>query len=321
MSSKKSGELTLALDAVRSGRIKYIKEAARIYGVPRTTLSSALRRNPLPRRQPQNGIKLTLQEEETIVRWIIDLDTRGAPPRPAHVEAMANILLEDRATDSPIVVGKNWVYRFVKRHEQLQSRYTRRLHYQRAQCEDPVKIGEWFDLIKRTVERHGIQEEDIYNFDETGFAMGIASTTRVITQAQKVARPKLVQPGNREWVTVVETICSAGWVLPAMVIFKGKTHRTNWFQNTNLPPEWLIATSSNGWTTDEIGFEWLQRIFEPYSRPRTRGSHRLLILDGHSSHLTPQFDRYCTENNMFLFACLPMHHIYYSHLMWAVLLY
>ena len=311
MGSRKSGELTLALDAIRSGRIKYIKEAAKIYGVPRTTLSSALRRKPLPRRQPQNGIKLTLQEEETIVRWIVDLDTRGAPPRPAHVEAMANILLKDRATDSPTVVGKNWVYRFVKRHQQLQSRYTRRLHYQRAQCEDPFKIGEWFDLIKRTVERHGIQEEDIYNFDETGFSIGIASTTRVITQAQKVARPKLVQPGNREWVTVVETICSAGRVLPVMVIFKGKTHRTNWFQNTNLPPEWLIATSLNGWTTDEIGFEWLQRIFEPFSRPLTRGSHRLLILDGHSSHLTPQFDRYCTEHNI-VPLCMPPHS---SHLL------
>ena len=306
MSYNKKGELALAVDAVRSGHIKSAREAAKIYGVPRSTIGNALRPKPPPRRRPQRTGKLTKQEEETIVKWILDLDTRGVPPRPVHVEAMANILLKDRATDLPISVGKNWVYKFVRRHQQLQSRFTRKLHYQRAQCEDPVKIRAWFDLIKQTIEEYGIQEEDIYNFDETGFAMGIAATARVITQAGKMARPKLVQPGNREWVTVVETICSAGWVLPPMIIFKGKTHRTDWFQNTNLPGDWVIATSSNGWTTDELGFEWLQHVFEPHSRARARGSHRLLILDGHGSHLTPQFDRYCKEHNI-VSICMPAH--------------
>ena len=211
---------------------------------------------------------------------------------------MANILLKERSTDIPISVGKNWVYKFVKRHQQLQSRFTRKLHYQRAQCEDPTTIQAWFNLIQQKVDQYGIQEEDIFNFDETGFAMGIASTTRVITQAEKVALPKLVQPGNREWVTVFETISSAGRVLPSMIIFKGKTHRSNWFHDIDLPSEWVIATSANGWTTDELGFEWLQQIFDPYSRAQIKGSHRLLILDGHSSHLTPQFDRYCTEQNI-----------------------
>ena len=55
--------------------------------------------------------------------------------------------------------------------------------------------------------------------------MGTIATARVITRAERTSRPSLVQPGNREWVTAIETINAAGWVLPLMVIFAGKTHR------------------------------------------------------------------------------------------------
>ena len=136
--------------------------------------------------------------------------------------------------------------------------------------------------------------------------MGMVATAKVITQADKRSRPSLVQPGNREWATVVETINAAGWVLPPMVIFAGKTHRTIWFENTNLPSDWTIAVSDNGWTNDKLGFDWLQSVFEPYTKDRTIGAYRLLILDGHSSHLTPLFDQFCTEHKI-ISLCMPSH--------------
>lgn len=112
------------------------------------------------------------------------------------------------------------------------------------------------------------------------------ATAKVITQADKHSHPSLVQPGNWEWVTVIETINAAGWVLPPMIIFAGKTHHTVWFEDTNLPLNWTIAVSDNGWTTDALGFEWLQSVFEPNTKDHTIRTHQLLILDGHSSHLT-----------------------------------
>jgi hypothetical protein len=39
--------------------------------------------------------------------------------------------------------------------------------------------------------------------------------------------------------------------------------------------------------------------------------YRLLILDGHSSHLTPQFDEICSQNNI-IPICMPAHS---SHLL------
>ncbi|KAF2837713.1 DDE-domain-containing protein, partial [Patellaria atrata CBS 101060] len=37
-----------------------------------------------------------------------------------------------------------------------------------------------------------------------------------------------------------------------------------------------------------------------------KGVYRLLILDGHSSHATPEFDQYCTENKI-ITLCIPSH--------------
>ena len=53
------------------------------------------------------------------------------------------------------------------------------------------------------IAKHGIRVEDIYTFDERGFLMGILGTTAVVTSSDRTTKPKLVQPGNREWVTVI----------------------------------------------------------------------------------------------------------------------
>ena len=43
--------------------------------------------------------------------------------------------------------------------------------------------------------------EDIYNFDETGFAIGLISTQKVVTRAKYYSCRSILQPGNCEWVT------------------------------------------------------------------------------------------------------------------------
>ncbi|ODM22909.1 hypothetical protein SI65_00498 [Aspergillus cristatus] len=40
---------------------------------------------------------------------------------------------------------------------------------------------DWFNLIQKTILQYGIDPDDIYNFDETGFAMGLTATTKVVT--------------------------------------------------------------------------------------------------------------------------------------------
>ena len=139
--------------------------------------------------------------------------------------------------------------------------------------------------------------------------MGVIATAKVVTKSDTKGRPFLIQPGNREWVTVIESINSTGWVLPPMIVFAGKTHQSTWFNQ--LPPTWSIAVSENGWTTDQIGFKWLTTVFHKHTESRTKGKYRLLIFDGHGSHLTPQFDQFCTEYYI-VPLCMPA---YSSHIL------
>jgi hypothetical protein len=226
---------------------------------------------------------------------------------------MADALLTARGQQpSPQPIGKNWVLRFVKSSEQLQTKWNRKFHSQRARCEDPMTIAAWFKLVEETRQAYGILDTDIYNFDETGFMMGVAATSKVVTRSETVGRATTVQPGNRDWVTTIEYINTSGWMTPPFVILSGKLHQASWYKD--LAADWAVAVSDNGWTIDKLGFEWLKH-FDAYTKERTTGAYRLLILDGHGSHATPEFDGYCTEQKIISLSCLLIPLTSFSHLM------
>ncbi|KAL1957569.1 hypothetical protein VTO42DRAFT_5680 [Malbranchea cinnamomea] len=125
--------------------------------------------------------------------------------------------------------------------------------------------------------------------------MGVIGTAKVVTGSERSLRPKLVQPGNTEWVTIVEGVNATGWSLPPMIILKGKWHQASWYEN-GLPYNWRIETNESGWTNEKLGMIWLKEIFNKHTQARTIGRYRRLILDGHGSHNGAEFDRFCMEN-------------------------
>ena len=66
------------------------QESKKIYGVARKTLGRRRAGKPARRDITPNSKKLTQSEEEAIVRYVLDLDTRAFPPRERDVEDMAN---------------------------------------------------------------------------------------------------------------------------------------------------------------------------------------------------------------------------------------
>ena len=63
-----------------------------------------------------------------------------------------------------------------------------------------------------------------------------------------------------------------------------------------------------GWTSDLIGFEWLKSHFQSFVS-QTSNSRHLLIIDGHSSHVTARFIAYCITSKIDLFL-LPPHSLH-----------
>ena len=298
----KEARITLTLQALEKDPKLSIRKAAAIYSAPATTVRDRRDGKISRRDSTPNSRVLTDSEESAIVKYILQLDSQGLPPRYTNVEDMANKLLSERSTRR---VGVRWAKNFVQRQPELTTRFQRRYDYQRAKCEDPTIIRGWFTLLENTIAKYGIVESDIYNFDETGFLMGFITTGMVVTSSDRVGKAKAVQPGNREWVTVIQAVNSQGWAVPPYIIIKGQKHLTTWYEDARLPADWRINTSSNGWTTNEIGTDWIEH-FHKLTKDQTKGVYRLLILDGHSSHHSTQFELYCQENNI-ITLCMPAH--------------
>jgi hypothetical protein len=106
---------------------------------------------------------------------------------------------------------------------------------------------------------------------------------------------------------------SKGYVVPLTIVFKGKVHIKGWFEELGLPGDWRIKLSANGWTTNQITLRWLQKCFIPYTTKRTIGSHRLLVLDGHGSHLAPESTRFAEIIRLSISVCLRIHHTCFNH--------
>ncbi|EAQ88366.1 hypothetical protein CHGG_04985 [Chaetomium globosum CBS 148.51] len=298
--------IQLALEALRSGQIKIIRNAADAFGVPKSTLHRRVKGGGTRQEAQVKNRKLRPTEEAALIQWIewltFLLRERGG-----------FTLLDASLTSTPVpamTVGENWVQRLLHRHPHLETKYSRKYDYQRALGEDPEKISAWFARVQRTINEYGVLDSDIYNFDEIGFQMGVASTSKVVTRSDRRNRPVVIQPGNREWTTVIECINATGWSVDPMIIFEGKVHISSWYDSSALPKTWRIGVSDNGWTTDELTFAWLREVFEPQTRNRTVDRYRLLILDGHGSHSTPAFEKFCTEHRI-LTECMPSHSSHY----------
>ena len=153
--------------------------------------------------------------------------------------------------------------------------------------------------------KYGIQDCDFYNFDETGFMMGVICPGMVVTRADRRGRGKAVQPGNREWATAIVCVNSEGWSVPPFLVVQGVNHLSSRYTEGGLPHDWVIKPTSNGWTNNETGLEWVQH-FNKHTRSRTQGGYRMLVLDGHESHESAAFQEYCKANNI-ITLCLPTH--------------
>ena len=120
---------------------------------------------------------------------------------------MADKLLDARGGKP---VGKKWPQRFVTRSDELKMAFNRAKDRQRIQQEDPEVISAWFKLVEETKAKYGVHDDDVHNFDETRFQMGIIRSMKVVTGSERRTQPNLIQLGDQEWVTAIQSICAAG---------------------------------------------------------------------------------------------------------------
>jgi hypothetical protein len=74
----------------------------------------------------------------------------------------------------------------------------------------------------------------------------------------------------------------------------------------------VFATPTpTGWSNNDVGIAWLQQVFNRHTKKKAcHGMKwRLLILDGHASHVAKDFIKYSHENKILL-CVFPPHSIH-----------
>jgi len=309
-----------ALIALQNKQFSSIRAAASHFGVAHQTLLR--RRSGGNSRAQARELQqiLTNAEEKTLVRWIERYSIAGSPISSPLLLELAQLIRTKRvryasSITEPITflhpIGHEWLYRFIERNPTIKSIYTNQMSAQRYDGANYEAIKRWFDAVAEKSLEHEYKPCNMWNMDESGFGIGESQSTKVLIPITSQHKNKKII-GKQELVTDIECINAAGEAISPMIIFKGQQPNSGW-----LPPEtplnWFFSCSENGWTSNEIGLQWLIKIFEPQSRSRAVFGpgpddihQRLLIVDGHGSHIRADFIAHCMENKIDLLV-MPAH--------------
>ena len=141
--------------------------------------------------------------------------------------------------------------------------------------------------------------------------MGVCRALKRIMTKQAYITGRVTQnaqPGSREFITLLACVSAIGRRLPAALIYKGESYelRDTWVEDVIITDEAYFGASSNGWSNDACGLKYLVQVFDRHTRRLAGNRRRLLIVDGHSSHVNMAFLNKCDELRI-LVLILPPH--------------
>ena len=296
-------QLERALQDIAAGQS--IRETARQYHISKDYLRRRL--NGVDTRKEVNETRQSLSksQEQQLVDWVLLQARLGwAPPHSRFRLFAQRIYIQSGGQNR---LGKHWHVAFFRRHPEVKSIRSTGIDFLRVNGASRSNIDEFFDRLDHE-ELSKVLLEDTYNVDEIGTMIGLGDNPMVIGPAA-VRKIVTMDPGNREWVTIIECISAAGRVLPPLVIFKGADVQQQWFQQQIDQEDffdWLFTASPKGWTNNSIALRWLKEIFIPQTAPADPMNWRHLILDGHGSHVDEPFMLACLEAKIWL-DFLPTH--------------
>lgn len=95
-------------------------------------------------------------------------------------------------------------------------------------------------------------------------------------------------------VTGIECISADGWVMHPWFLFRGTDQMDDWYDGDDHPDHFkVIKPIAKGWTDDETAIQWLLDFHYATKKRITRGRPRILLMDNHGSHTTPEFGYLC----------------------------
>lgn len=285
-----------------------LSEAARKFGVPKSTLSLKLRCfTPVECKKGPSTI-LNNDEENEIVNWIIFCAERGFPVTKNHLfDCVQNYLIRNKKknpfkNNRP---GKHWYNAFMRRHPSLAERVSQNLTSTRAAVTESDLRG-WFSRVLENLTSKGllsISPEQIFNLDESAFMMVPKDNTVLTTKGAKAVY-QIVSASEKACITTLITASASGEMAPPMIMFDRKTTPKKNILD-NIPKGWGVGHTESGWMSAESFYYYIKNVFFKWLKEKNHPFPVILYVDGHSSHCTLPLVKFCKENQIELISLYP----------------
>ena len=161
-------DMQKALAAVRSGASRH--EAARLHGIPRSTLISRLRGRVTRDIANTDQQKLSKVQEDHIVMWATVQAKLGLPPSHLQIRQAAQRILQ--ASGSSETLGKNWITDFSRRNPAIKALKGKHIEKERIEAITPNNIKEFFEVLNESPVKD-VRPANRWNMDETGIMEGM----------------------------------------------------------------------------------------------------------------------------------------------------
>ena len=255
-------------------------------------------------------------EEQAIAKHCIALADYNFPISHDLLKRLAQDILNARVqpketanSEQPQAkqIGEDWTNRFLKRNPDVKTRFVRYQERSRLAVSNNIELQ--LDFLKQLadiVRRLKVHESNIWSCDEKAITIGLQSVkTKVIVRAG-TSKAVAGSDGNREFVSVLETISAAGQVIPPFIVSTGSIHGESCYPGPGPKLEATFAMSKSGYMDNELCMEYMKQHFEPHTRRiatmTSDGKEvvqaRILILDGHASHLNYSMLAWALENDI-----------------------
>ncbi|KAL0830073.1 hypothetical protein ABMA28_003530 [Loxostege sticticalis] len=287
----KEEHLSEAMAAIRNGM--KIREASRVFGVPRRTLQDRLhlRVPEVPRKMGPNSV-LTKKIETAPKDWCIALAKCGFPLKCGDLLNTVHNTISEENRPNPFVnnrPGKKWYQSFLKRNPELSERTPENISKGRAAVTEEG-IRKWFAELQQHLQ--DINATDI-----------LTNPDRIFNGDETKDVYKIIQGKEKEAVTVLLFISASGKTLPPCVVFPYVRPPKDVINS--MPKGWLLGKSETGWMKADIFYDYIVKGLNKWVEERNVPKPVLVFVDGHKSHLTLRLSEYCNENGIILYALPP----------------
>ena len=103
--------------------------------------------------------------------------------------------------------------------------------------------------------------------DETSVFFDMVHERSLVPRGKKSVTTR-TSGSEKRHVTVILTVAADGFILPPMMIFRGKTNLT--IKDIVGPDVIVIVTQEKAWMDESLMFTWFEKVWQTYARKKQK---------------------------------------------------